>query len=381
MQLTKSEKTRASLRRILVVDDEPAILELISDVIVQRLRCRVSVAQNIREAQRIITGGEEIDLLVTDINLPDGEGTTLLTSLQENQPAASAIVITGAASLNGAVNAMRRGAIDFLPKPFTADHLADRVSEALEEQAKEGKRQRRMKTLRSAVRRLNEARKMVSRKVDLLCNDLIGAYSDLSKQFDGVRLQQGYREFISSARDLEQLLCHTMDWLLRQLGYANVGIWLAADDERFNLGAYMKYTIQGSPELTEALEKNLVRTVVRKSMVHAKGDELKAILTPAESTHLAEQDVLAVNCTYLGDTLGAIILFRDARTPFSEDDVEALKTISPLFAIALTGAVKASERGSDEIETSQDDGAVQEPKKKPKKDPADWWKHGETPPF
>ncbi len=395
MQLKTSEKTGSSARRVLVVDDEPSVLELIRDVVATRLGCRVSVAKTVREAQRILATGDEIDLLVTDVNLPDGDGNMLLLALKETQPMANAIVISGGATMNGAVSAMRGGAVDFLPKPFTVDLLTERVSRALDQQAKEGKKQRRMKTLRTAVRRLNEARKLVSRKVDLLCNDLIGAYSDLSRQFDTVRLQQGYREFIAGARDLEQLLCHTMDWLLRQLGYANVGIWLAADEERFNLGAYMKYTIQGSPALTEPLEKNLVRAVVRKTLVHAKGDELKVLLTPAELTHLSEQEVLAVNCTYLGDTLGVILLFRDAKTPFSPDDVEALKTVSPLFAIALTSAVKAAEKGQDEEFAGEatdempgdipgdipGDAPVQEPKKKPKKDPADWWKNGETPPF
>ena len=41
---------------------------------------------------------------------------------------------------------------------------------------------------------------------------------------------EGFGQFIAKANGLEQLLCHTMDWLLRQIGYSNVAVYLAADD-------------------------------------------------------------------------------------------------------------------------------------------------------
>ena len=46
------------------------------------------------------------------------------------------------------------------------------------------------------------------------------AYGELSRQLDGVRTQEGFRRYIAEAADLEQLLCHAMDWLLRQMGYS-----------------------------------------------------------------------------------------------------------------------------------------------------------------
>ena len=94
---------------------------------------------------------------------------------------------------------------------------------------------------------------MVSQKVDLLCNDLVSAYSDLSKQLDSVRTQENFRKQIDVATDLEQLLCHTMDWLLRQVGNSNVALWLAGDDGAFQLGAYMKHTIAGDDTVSNAM--------------------------------------------------------------------------------------------------------------------------------
>ena len=96
------------------------------------------------------------------------------------------------------------------------------------------------------------------------------------------------------------------------------------------------------------------------------------------------------SCTYLGEALAAVVLYRDAKTPFSDDDAAALKAVSPIFATALASVVRGSD-GEDDDDTGDDrDGGASpfydgpppkdnEPKKK--KDEADWWKRGEAPPF
>jgi hypothetical protein len=161
-------------------------------------------------------------------------------------------------------------------------------------------------------------------------------------------------------------------------------VWLAGDDDDFQLGAYMKYTTPGEPKLTEALRNGLVKAAVKDGAVHLKGEELRARLTAAELEFLKDQDVMAVNCSYLAESLGVVVMFRDAKDPFSEDDAATLKTVCPLFAVALAGIVRGEE---DEEEQGGENGggAVDEEKrekdKKKKKDDADWWKRGEEPPF
>jgi FixJ family two-component response regulator len=388
--LVISEKTDPMVRlRVLVVDDEPDLAELVCDVLRQRFGCEAMIAPTIASARETLRK-QGVELLITDLNLPDGNGMSLLGTLHELQPMAEALVITGAPSLTGAITALRQGAGDFLPKPFSADSLAERVDLAVRRLHAKRKSDRRLVTLRQTVRKLNEARKLVSRKVDLLCNDLISAYTDLSRQMESVRLQEGFRNLIGSATDLEELLCHTMDWLLRQLGYANVGIWLSGDDDSYNLGAYMKYTVPGDSALTTALERNLVRMVARKGFVHIGEADAAAVLTGPELAKLPKQDLIAANCTYLGDTLGVVVLFRDAKSPFTEEDMIALKSVMPLLAAALTRAVHASGVNDDEYQppagTDMDvpppsSNSAKPRKKRAKDDPADWWKRGETPPF
>lgn len=364
--------------RLLVVDDEPSLMELVGDVVGRDIPCRLLAAQTIQQAREVIEK-ETIDLLVVDVNLPDGDGTTLLEMLRTRQPQAGAIVITGAPSVDRAVTALRQGAIDFVAKPFSAAQLIGHVKSALARQSRRIKENQRLDRLRSAVKRLNAARKVVSRKVDLLCNDLITAYTELSRQMDLVRIQEGFRKYISEAKDLEQLLCHSMDWLLRQLGYSNIAVWLAAEDQEFQLGAYMKYTIAGEQDLSYAMQRGLLPLVVREGMIHLMPEEAQERLTEAELDFLADQTILGANCTYLGEPLAALVLFRDANKPFSEEDAKSLQSISAIFAVALATMV----RGAQQYEADDNpfyDGDTQQDERGRKND-GDWWKRGEDPPF
>ena len=378
-------KAAVARPRVLVVDDEAELHEVISDMVGKRLGCKLMAASNLAQARKILES-QKVDLQLTDVNLPDGDGMTLLPILHLHQPQAQAIVITGAPSMNNAIEAMREGASDFLSKPFTGGDLVERVGRALGRAAESVKAEKRLNRLRDAVKRLNDARKMVSKKVDLLCNDLISAYGELSKQLDQVRIHEGFKHCLSEAKDLEQLLCHTMDWMLRQMGYSNIAVWLAGDDEEFQLGAYMKYTQAGEAKLTDALRTGIVKVAVKEESLHLSGEDLCARLTAREMEFLKDQDVIAVNCSYLAESLAVVVMFRDAKAGFTPEDAATLKTICPLFAVALAGIVRGNEEeeGSDEGSMLDDNNVDQDKdksEKKKKKDDADWWKRGEAPPF
>jgi FixJ family two-component response regulator len=370
----------------LVVDDEADILGIISDTVGKD--CKLIAARSLAEAEHVLhTQG--IELMVTDVHLPDGDGTALLPLLRREQPCATAIVITGSPSVDGAIAALRHGALDFLTKPFTATDLAERVSRALKRQSAIAKHEKRIDKLRSAVRRLNDARKVVTKKVDLLCNDLISAYGELSRQLDVVRTQEGFKNFLGDMKDLEQLLCHTMDYVMRQAGYCNIAIWLAGDKAgEFQLGAYMKYTLAGDQDLTDAMKGGIVPLADREGFVRLSGDEAQERLTAAELDYLADQDILAANCTYLGETLAVVVLFREASKGFIEADAATLKTISPLFALSLASVVREAQGEADDeaddhglLDDRDEPEADDKPKPKRRKRDDDWWKNGEAPPF
>lgn len=393
-------RTRKQAPRILVVDDEPGILEMARDLISAEVDCKLGVASSVAEARRAIDRNP-VDLLIVDIHLPDGDGLELLNRLRQKHPTARAIVMTGSPTVDTSIESLRAGAIDFIAKPFTAADVARRIRSALFKQQTEARDLHRLTRLRDAVKRLNRARKTVSKKVDLLCNDLVHAYTDLAKQLESVRTEESFRSLLDSASDLEQLLCHAMDWLLRKAGYSNIAIYLVGDDQQYELGAYMKYTLAGEKQLTEALRDGLVQRLNRDQHIVAEGSELIDLLTPAEVAHLQGQTLMGTTCNYLGESLAVVVLFRDQKSPFSRDDAEMLKNIAPLFASALAGLVRRPEDdgsvddpefGDDEpiddvgdtpweSDTPRNESRKPRRKQKDRTSDADWWKRGEPPPF
>lgn len=379
---------RAASPHVLIVDDELDVVEFVGDALSRNLDCRFASATTFAEASRALQS-QAVDLLIVDLNLPDGRGSELLAALRQRHPQASAIVVTGSPSVETAVSALRDGAADFLAKPFTVDEFLRRVRTALHRNSLRIKSESRIDRLRVAVRRLNDARRLVTKKVDLLCNDLVAAYGDLSRQLDLVRTTESFRGIITSSNDLEQMLCHSMDWMLRQMGYANVAIWLAGPDPDFQLGAYMKYTVAGDPTLTEAMRSGLLQIVRREGLVHLDAEEANKVLSPAELRYMRNQTVLAIHCTYLGESLASIVLFREGDKPFCPEDVMTLRTIGPVFAIALATMVRGAgdEQEMEEEPEDEDDGPIMDepddssPRRRRKKDDSEWWKRGEPPPF
>jgi CheY-like chemotaxis protein len=378
----------------LVVEDDSAILELMEQALERELGCRVWPAGSVRQAKRILAT-EAIDLLVTDVKLPDGDGLSLLKSLRARQPFAQAIVVTGDPSVENVIQAMRQGASDLLPKPFSLPTFLDRARRAIYQHQRTVKNEARIELLRGAVRRLNRARRVVVQKVDLLCNDLVGAYGELAGQLDQVRTQESFRNLLAAARDLEQLLCHAMDWMLRQMGYCNIAIWLAGRDQ-FQLGAYMKHTIAGDAALVEAMRRGLLRRVMREGFMQLDAESAGRVLSSAEMRLMPGQAILATHCTYLGESLAAVILFREGSRPFTDADAATFKAIAPIFAVALAAAVHVdskdapedgpeSQRGwESEFGGDEPHGGLDEPgrhKRRKRSRDDDWWKRGEPPPF
>lgn len=114
--------------RILIVEDEEKLrrvieLQLSSD------EHEVVTAANGEEALRKIEG---VDLVITDLKMPGMDGLSLLERISRDSPSTPVVVMTAFGNVETAVEAMKRGAIDFLQKPFSLDHLSTVVFKALE---------------------------------------------------------------------------------------------------------------------------------------------------------------------------------------------------------------------------------------------------------
>ena len=116
--------------RILVVDDERSMRELLA-IVLRREGYEVLLAENGRAAIDLLER-EPVDLLISDIKMPDLSGVEVLRAAKHIDQDILGIMITAFASTDTAVEAMRLGACDYLSKPFDIDLLKMKVREKIE---------------------------------------------------------------------------------------------------------------------------------------------------------------------------------------------------------------------------------------------------------
>ncbi|MCF8063292.1 MAG: sigma-54 dependent transcriptional regulator [Deltaproteobacteria bacterium] len=120
-------------RRIVVIDDDPLALKNLRRVL-EKDGCRVSTFSSpVRALERL--EGESCDLVISDVKMPQMDGLALLERINRLVPGVGVILITGYASLDGAVEATKSGAYHYLEKPFTPDRIRSLVRQALREKA------------------------------------------------------------------------------------------------------------------------------------------------------------------------------------------------------------------------------------------------------
>jgi len=115
--------------QVLIVDDEPDIRELL-DLTLSRMKLVAHLAGNLAEAHKLLAE-HPYDLCLTDMRLPDGEGTDLVDFINTNYPETPVAVITAFGSMQTAVEAMKKGAFDFVSKPIDLDTVRNLVNSAL----------------------------------------------------------------------------------------------------------------------------------------------------------------------------------------------------------------------------------------------------------
>lgn len=116
-------------QRVLIVDDEPDIRELL-EITLLRMGLETRSAEDYASATGLLND-ESFDLCLTDMKLPDGDGITLVEHIQQHCPNTPTAVITAHGSIDLAIKAMKCGAFDFVSKPVSLETLRNLVDKAL----------------------------------------------------------------------------------------------------------------------------------------------------------------------------------------------------------------------------------------------------------
>ncbi|HAX44011.1 MAG TPA: sigma-54 dependent transcriptional regulator [Bryobacteraceae bacterium] len=115
-------------QRILIVEDEDKLRRVLS----LHLQGEGFETDEARTAEEALPLADRAGLVLTDLRLPTVDGLTLMDRLRLTAPATPVVVMTAYGSVEVAVEAMKRGAADFLPKPFSLDHLMTVVRKVME---------------------------------------------------------------------------------------------------------------------------------------------------------------------------------------------------------------------------------------------------------
>lgn len=115
--------------RVLVVDDRSEMAEMLADDLTDRGYEGVAVCSG-HEALRVLKS-ERVDVLVTDLRMPEVDGLTLLQASLKLDPGRPVIMMTAYGTIDSAVETTSRGAYHYLTKPFRLEALVRVVEEAL----------------------------------------------------------------------------------------------------------------------------------------------------------------------------------------------------------------------------------------------------------
>jgi two-component system, NtrC family, response regulator PilR len=134
-------------KAVLVVDDEPSMCEML-EVAIKKWGHRVKLTKNLKEAMAAIERGR-IDIVLSDIKLPDGTGVELLNRIKTLPEKPPVLLMTAFGNTDAAVQAMKMGAFYYITKPFKLEELKLLLERALED----GNLKKENETLKAEVKK------------------------------------------------------------------------------------------------------------------------------------------------------------------------------------------------------------------------------------
>ncbi|MFW5868548.1 MAG: response regulator [Armatimonadota bacterium] len=164
---------------VLVVDDEPYIREICGRAL-ERAGHAIALAKDGQEARSRLDRSR-FDAAILDINLPDTDGLTLLQEVRQHNPDAVVVLITGFATLETAMEAVRLGAYEYVRKPFGAVDLVHIVERGLENQRLRGRNDELLEELKSANEHLLAQQEQVRERARIASDDLT-AFVELGRR-------------------------------------------------------------------------------------------------------------------------------------------------------------------------------------------------------
>jgi signal transduction histidine kinase len=165
--------------KVLVVDDEESVVVTIK-AILQLDGYNVATTTSGQKARAMVRD-VEYDLVLTDLRLEDGDGLDVLKAVRERYPETVTIMLTGYASLESAIQALRAGAYDYLVKPSEVEELRATVARGLERRRLGQEVRQRVAELEHANREIADLNSSLQRRIDEATAELKERYEQLTE--------------------------------------------------------------------------------------------------------------------------------------------------------------------------------------------------------
>lgn len=300
--------------------------------------------------------GRTFDAVLVDDNLPDTHACDFCWTLVKHDPSMAVLLRSPTPTLELAARAMRNGACDVLDARLTGTDLVLRLAEGLRRtimlRARDERSKQRVHRLLRLCRHLSTAREEVARQVGSLCNDLAGAYRDLTEKMVTSTVSSEFSAIVRQELDLEDLLRTVLEYVLAKVGATNAAIFLPASSGDYTLGAYVNYDCP--KDTSEVLFDHLADALAPKF----SGERMIATYnTASELTRklgdhaqwISDSALMVAPCRAATpgqpeECLAIIALFRDRRSPFGEDLTPLMRIISDLFARQLARVIHCHHR-------------------------------------
>lgn len=285
-----------SAGKILIVDDEADITSVLSDVLSDRgyITCK---ANNGAQALATFKTDSAIDLVITDLKMPEMDGLELLGNLKKVSPEAMVVMMTGYATVETAVEALKTGAYDYILKPF-------KVSELL-------------KVVDRAFDKIRLARENLQLKEQIALLKLSEAVSS------SLSMDEVLKIIVEAAKN--EVDADTVELLFRPSGSRQLSTRLAVGD------------LAGIPQIFRSTEE-LEKEIREKTSLKLRGDDLGAMVV--ESARELVGSSISVPLLRGGSVLGVLNAYSHSPTKlFRPREEKALIVLGDRAATSIENAL------------------------------------------
>lgn len=325
-----------------------------------------SEAASGRDAERVLKQSPH-DLVLVDARLPRGSAFTLCTRLSQDPGQPGSVVLEESPSVDSAVRAMRAGASDLITGNPGDDELRERLGAAVERSREGVRRANRADRLETLCTKLEGAHDAVAGQVGGLCDDLVGAYQDLTDRMGDLSVASELNSLLRQELDVESLLRTTLEYLLAKVGSTNAGIFLPSPSGEWTLGAYINYDCpKDSAEvmLDQLADVVAPRFEEQRTLLHIKTDAEFASHLDNDAHWMDKRSMLVIACHDQQDDgaeeecLAVVTLFRNRTVGFNSETERLVEIVCTMFSRQLDRVIRTHYRHKPKDQWGLDDWQV-----------------------